>query len=61
MVEVNVKVITTEERIVPSTGTTGTGTTATQSLLKSEYALYRIKKCSQENMTLEKNICVGVP
>ena len=40
-------VITTEERIVPSTGTT-----TNQSLqLKSEYALYRIKKFSQENMT----------
>ena len=48
-------VITTEERILPSTGTI-----TNQSLqLKSEYVLYRIKKCSQENI-LEKNICFGV-
>ena len=53
--------IHTEERIVPSNGTTGIGTTTNQSLqLKCEYSLYRIKKCSQEKMTLEKNICFGV-
>ena len=34
----------TEERIVPSTGTTGTGTINQSLQLKSEYSLYRIKK-----------------